>query len=280
MKIITTQITKPPKIVIHGAAGLGKSSFAKSCPRPLFIQTEDRLGHLGVQATELARCTADVINALDWLIDNDHDYKTVVLDTAGAFEKLSHAEICAEYGAQDINDKKKLGFGLGSRLAESKWSRDVLPRLTILNDKKGILPVIVCHSKIDYKTDIETGEDYQRYVIDLQDKSAKEIKKWADIIIFLDERVSIITNKRDGVEYTTRKGTGQRVLRLKPQPFFEGKESYNMPDNIEWSESQNAWDLISRAIKQGLKDRDKAENLKDVKEDRAIKQLEEMSKNG
>jgi 2-phosphoglycerate kinase len=40
----TTSALTPPRILIHGVAGVGKSTFAAAADRPVFIMTEDGLG--------------------------------------------------------------------------------------------------------------------------------------------------------------------------------------------------------------------------------------------
>lgn len=37
---------RPPRIMIYGSEGVGKSTFGASAPSPIFIQTEDGLGEL------------------------------------------------------------------------------------------------------------------------------------------------------------------------------------------------------------------------------------------
>jgi len=44
----TTSVLTPPRILIHGVAGVGKSTFAADADRPVFIMTEDGLGKLQV----------------------------------------------------------------------------------------------------------------------------------------------------------------------------------------------------------------------------------------
>ncbi|MBO5680941.1 MAG: AAA family ATPase, partial [Lentisphaeria bacterium] len=36
--------SKPPRLMIYGQEGIGKSTFAAAAPNPIFIQTEDGLG--------------------------------------------------------------------------------------------------------------------------------------------------------------------------------------------------------------------------------------------
>ena len=42
----TTSALSPPRILMHGVAGVGKSTFAADADRPVFVMTEDGLGKL------------------------------------------------------------------------------------------------------------------------------------------------------------------------------------------------------------------------------------------
>ena len=38
--------SKPPRIMIYGSEGVGKSTFGASAPNAIFVQTEDGLGEI------------------------------------------------------------------------------------------------------------------------------------------------------------------------------------------------------------------------------------------
>ena len=61
----TTTALTPPRILIHGVAGVGKSTFAADADRPVFIRTEDGLGKLQVPHFPLATSYAEVAEALE-----------------------------------------------------------------------------------------------------------------------------------------------------------------------------------------------------------------------
>ena len=44
--IQTGRENKPPRIMLYGQEGVGKSTFGASAPAPIFIQTEDGLGEI------------------------------------------------------------------------------------------------------------------------------------------------------------------------------------------------------------------------------------------
>ncbi|MEO5355430.1 MAG: ATP-binding protein [Magnetococcus sp. XQGC-1] len=75
-------------------AGVGKSTFAARSPKPVFIITEDGLGLLQVTSFPQARTFVEVLEALDSLLNEPHDFETVVLDSLDWLEPLIWAEVC------------------------------------------------------------------------------------------------------------------------------------------------------------------------------------------
>ena len=53
----------PPRILIHGVAGVGKTTFAASADRPVIIATEEGLGTLDVPHFPLARSLTEVMRS-------------------------------------------------------------------------------------------------------------------------------------------------------------------------------------------------------------------------
>ena len=131
----TTTALTPPRILIHGVAGVGKSTFAADADRPVFIRTEDGLGKLQVPHFPLATSYAEVAEALDALLDEDHAYGTVVIDSVDWLEPLIWAEACKRNGWASIETP---GFGKGYAEALTVW-REYLDKLNALRDRKAIL---------------------------------------------------------------------------------------------------------------------------------------------
>ena len=66
-----TTALKPPRILIHGVHGVGKTTFAAGAD-PVFVLTEDGLGTLEVPHFPLARTFDEVMQALAALYTEDH----------------------------------------------------------------------------------------------------------------------------------------------------------------------------------------------------------------
>ena len=77
-----TSVNHPPRIVLYGTHGVGKSSWAAQADRPVFIQTEEGLDALNVTAFPKAQSYDDVMEAIRALFAEDHDFGTVVLEYA------------------------------------------------------------------------------------------------------------------------------------------------------------------------------------------------------
>ncbi|HHK41312.1 MAG TPA: oxidoreductase, partial [Planctomycetaceae bacterium] len=71
----------PPRLVVYGTEGVGKSTFASQAPAPIFIQTEDGLAEIDCDRFPLSTTFDDVTAALSELHSEKHDYQTVVIDS-------------------------------------------------------------------------------------------------------------------------------------------------------------------------------------------------------
>ena len=80
----TASALSPPRILMHGVAGVGKSTFAADADRPVFVMTEDGLGKLQVPHFPLATSYAEVAGALDAL------FMAVTAGAADAVPMISH----------------------------------------------------------------------------------------------------------------------------------------------------------------------------------------------
>ena len=94
----------PRRCMIHGVQGVGKSTWAATSDRPIFIQTEDGLGEIDCAKFPVARGFADVMAALTELRSEAHDFRTVVVDSLDWLERLIWQEVCVRKNVKNIED--------------------------------------------------------------------------------------------------------------------------------------------------------------------------------
>jgi hypothetical protein len=216
---------KPPRIVIHGDAGVGKTTFACAAPDPVVIQTEDGLGTIDATAFPLARSYSDVMEALAALYTEQHQFKTLVVDSLDWLEPLIWQKVCQEHQIESI---ERLGYGKGYVEALMHW-RAFFDGITALRDDKGMIMIMTAHSEVKRVED-PLLPSYDTHDLKLHKRAAALAEEFADVILFATVQTSAVTedmgfnNKR--VRAVT---TGARVVHTVGQPAFLAKNRYSLP---------------------------------------------------
>src|SRR5699024_4345233 len=83
---------RPAIVTILGDSGLGKTSLACTFPNPIVIRAEDGLSAIPAEqrpdAFPVIQKADDVWDQLMALIKEEHEYKTVIIDSVTALERL------------------------------------------------------------------------------------------------------------------------------------------------------------------------------------------------
>jgi hypothetical protein len=233
MAISLAQLTrantpKPPRILIHGVAGVGKTTFAAEANKPVFVQTEDGLGTIPAASFPLARTYEDVIGSLGSLYTEDHDFKTVVIDSVDWLEPLVWGKACRDNGWGSIEDA---GYGKGYVAALTLW-RQYIDGLNALRDDRGMTVVQIAHTDIK-RFDSPEHDPYDRYVIKLHTRAAALMQEHSDIVLFANYRISTV--KADvgfNKKVNRAMGSGERVIHTAERPAFLAKNRYGLPETL------------------------------------------------
>jgi hypothetical protein len=160
--------TDPARIVLYGVPKIGKTSLAAEFPDPVFLQVEE--GTPGdLELTSFGQLTSydAVLEAFTALIVEEHDYKTVVIDSLDAIEPLVWAETCRRNGWQNIEAP---GYGKGYVEAETVW-RDVVAAVNALR-ARGMTVVEIAHSEA-VRFEPPGMEPYARYSLKLHKRAER-----------------------------------------------------------------------------------------------------------
>jgi hypothetical protein len=172
---------KPPRILVYGTEGVGKSTFASQAPRPIFVQTEDGLDEIPCDKFPLAATFDDVVAALTELHTQQHDYETVVIDSLDWLERLVWDKLCGQYGVNSI-EKVDGGYAWGYTHALSYW-REIIDHLNVLRVSRGMVVLLIAHSKVEKFEDPEWSP-YDRYSPRLHKHAAALICEWCVAVRF------------------------------------------------------------------------------------------------
>lgn len=242
-RITKTKHAKPPRVIIHGGEKVGKSTFFSKAPGVIFIQTEDGLSGIDANAFPLAETLNDVFGAIDALQNEDHEFKTVVIDSADWLERLIHDQVCTDHNVKTI-ELAAGGYGKGYSEALTYW-RKLLAMLDHLSATKGMIVGMICHSRIVTINDPER-EAYDCYKMKLHEPKSGNtgalslLNEWADIIGFATKKV--FTKKTEGGDRYRGIDSGQRELRLEGSPAYLAGNRYNLPPVIDlsWPDLESA----------------------------------------
>ena len=237
---------KPARLVVHSVQGVGKTTMASEAPNPVFIQCEDGLASVDVDAFPLARSFSDVMEAFASLYQEDHKFESVVVDSLDWLEPLIYAQACQDNGWTNIEQP---GYGKGYIAAMAYW-RQYIEAVNALRDEKGMWVVQLAHTDIK-KFEDPAADAYDRYIIKLYNKAAALILEHSDAVIFLNHLISLKTTDQGfGNKKTRAISGGQRAAYCSERPSHIAKNRYGLPDTIlvpgnNWSP---LWDAIHTAV--------------------------------
>ena len=221
---------KPPRIVLFGSSGVGKTSFAASMNKPIFICTEDGLGKIEVPHFPLAKSFEDVMENLQSLINNENDYKTLVIDSLDWLEPLVWDKACQDNNWKSIEQP---GYGKGYVEVLKYW-REYISLLNELREK-GFMIMQIAHNQIKRFESPEI-EAYDRHELKLHRKAADLILEHSDCCFFANFKLGTVQVKGKGGNMTTKAVAGDRVVYTVEKPAYLAKNRYALPESLpfEW----------------------------------------------
>jgi hypothetical protein len=233
-------------VLLYGTHGIGKSTWASQAPKPIVLATEDGLDDVGVDRTPVLRETTEVAR---WLIElageEQHDYRTVVIDSLDWLEKLIWQATCKDAGKKSIED---FGYGKGYIFAGRRWES-----LLLMLDGcrvRGMNVVLLAHAKIERFSPPDV-DPYDRWQLDLHKTAASMLLEWCDEVLFACYKVATVKSDEGfGQKRTRAVGSGDRIVHTCEAPTHAAKRRIEMPDQmpLAWQEYQRHWPAIGGDI--------------------------------
>lgn len=189
---IMSQVAKPadgPVIAtITGDAGVGKTTLAATFPKPIFIRAEDGLqavpGDVRPDAFPVLDSVDDLWSQLKALINEEHDYKTLVIDSVTQLETMF-----GDYVIENDPKKPKAlqqamgGYGAGFTAVSAMHGR-VRKAAKLLKEKRGMNVIFIAHSDVS-TIELPDQDPYSRYDLRLHKKSMPHFVDNVDLVAYL-----------------------------------------------------------------------------------------------
>lgn len=225
---------RAPKIVIYSGPKAGKSTWASQAPDPIFIQCEEGLDALDVTAFPLAEKLSDVLDAIKALWEQEHSYKTVVIDSLDWLSPLISASATTEYNqanpSKKVDSVEDLPWGRGGDIIRDEW-RQILDGLDYLRNKKGMMVILIAHSEKRTATPTD-GDPYDFSDLKLPKKASALVQEWADIICYATDK-KVVKSIGEGFSKSSRAILkGDRVLICGRNPAYVTGNRYGLPDEL------------------------------------------------
>ncbi len=231
---------RPLRVLLYGPEGIGKTTWAAGAPAAIFESTEDGYGLLDVARLEASATWADVRDHVNLLLNEDHDFRILVIDTIDHLERLVWTEVCRSCRVESIED---IGYGKGYTQALELFQR-LAGWLDALRDRKGMHVVLLGHAVTSVVQNPE-GADYTKYTLKMHKAAAAFWKEWADVLLFAHMDISVKTTER-GDKALTSKGKargGDRVIETSATPAFDAKNRFNLPETLSMT-----WGAFAKAV--------------------------------
>ena len=223
--------------MVYGTEGIGKSTFGASAPKPIFLPTEDGLDNIDCASFPLCRTFTEVMDCLETLLNEPHDYRTVVVDTLDWLERLIWDHTCAQYRVENI-EKVDGGYGKGYTIVLTHW-RKFIDTLRSLREQRGMIIILLAHAQVKQHVDPETTA-FDQFLPKLHKNANALVVEWCDAILMATREYGAAKGEKSG---------GQRILRCERSAACSAKNRYGLPDvlPLNWKDLYTA--LVAGATK-------------------------------
>lgn len=244
MSTIAKPLDRAVMVTVCGDAGMGKTSFAATFPKPIVIRAEDGLQAIPANKRPDAFPVLGGAKAQDavdqlWaqmiaLLQQDHEYETLVIDSVTSLERIFvQAVLESDPKAKSINQALG-GYGAGMAAVASMHQR-VRKAAGLLNTRKNMHIVFVAHADIETMRLPDT-DDYMRYSLRLPSKSLPPYVDDVDVVGFI--RLETFTKGDEG-ERKKAISTGDRQLIVHATASNVSKNRFHIVDPLDLPEGVN-----------------------------------------
>ena len=227
--------SRPMTVTLYGPPGVGKTTAACTWfPKPIVIAVEDGLASLGDNqpaATPLIQRFEQIEEFIKALGNEDHQYKTLVIDSVTRAARMCETELCQREG-------KGINAVMGGYGAGRNWVSEQLQNMALLCQKlsayKNMNVVFIGHEGVETITPPDS-DPYDRYTLRCHKSYADPFINDCDLVGHL--RVQTTVYGADGKKRV--RSDGSRTLQLTAHPSTVSKNRFGIKEDVQLTEDQN-----------------------------------------
>jgi hypothetical protein len=197
---VTRQLKLPPRVVLYGPEGIGKTTFGAESENPIFVCTEDGATEVPVDKFTFsddrlkAETWIEFLDAVKTIATEGHEYQTLVIDTWNYAVVLAAQKVCAEKFGHDWSKFHAYGGNHGY----SATAEEVRPALNFFDmcRGRGMTVILLAHDAVQsFKNSVQG--DYYRSTGDMHKAVWNIVSQWSDVIGHADYKYTVVET-RDG----------------------------------------------------------------------------------
>jgi len=243
LKSLQSPQKKPMVATFVGQGGIGKTSLAASFPACVWIPIENPgqtlEGREDIAMFPLVKNPfMDMMQIFDALLQEDHKFKTVVIDSITQLNTLFEKYVMDSDPKKPASINTALGgYGAGYKAVANLhgWVR---LRCEELVEKKNMNVIFLAHADTE-TVSLPDQEPFQRYTIRMNDKSVSHYSDNVDIVGFIKLGMFVT-----GEDKKRAMSDGTRIITCYPTPSHISKNRFGIEKDIVFKKNENPFKEI------------------------------------
>ena len=232
------------------------TSLAGTFPKPIVIKTEDGLKSIPIEARPdslpLVKTADQVFSQISGILKENHDYKTLVIDSVTQLETIFIESLLAEENEERAKQRKEPtqslsvimgGYGAGFNALAALHGK-VRKYCQAIHERKGMNIVFVAHADLD-TVDLPDQDPYSRYTLRLHKKSMPHYVDNVDMVGYI--KLDLFTKGDRTQKVKKADSDGTRVMVAYSTANCVSKNRFGISEDIQLEQGKNP---LSKFIKE------------------------------